>query len=1144
MDADMYHQDARSQNTVSDISDREESGHVRVPPVAENSGSNPSATDLRPHRSSDYSIKPMEGEKILAKQGSQMSMRDAFGPGAVAVTGEAGGGDTSRLSEKQLEVLAKQRGSPSGPGAVAVAGVSSNGQMTQVERDILAKQRGASTHSLSPPRPGAVSIPGVVSNGGTVGSQLTQMESDILSKQRASSRYSMSRPGAVDVLGDGNTTHEGNGQMSQLERDVLAKQYGGSYHSATARPGATFVATGRDQSASGRANLSHMEQDVLAKQHRSGPATTRTGDIPVVGGIWDGGSASGKLTQVEQDIRAKQHGSRSAASTPGAVSVIGRNSHGGSQNGNLSQVEQDILAKHRVAGPKSSWPGTVSVAGSDGIAKIEFNSLSQMEHDIMTKQSKVGPDVARPGAVSVVPGHDYRGGRSGTLSQMEHDIMAKQLEAGNAVGRLGGQLSQVEQDILTKQRGAPPIGSFSGRPGVAMVADEGVGGTLSQMEHDILAKQQREAAGPGPTRPGAVAVSRAGAGAQFNQLAESRSAKERAGRLTSTEAPSNALSQDEHYILAKQRENTGISTPGAVAVSARGQLSQMENDVRAKQVDAAHPSVNSWQASSLSQAEHDILSKQEASCGFQAVRPVAQVVEEGKLNQMERDILAKQQEVASTTRGGLSQAEQDILTQDRSTGLLHDATAVTSGGLRQMEKDILAKQHASSRSGAQPPRSSGLGLLDQDRMSSKQRAWGFAGVNDASQLSQASPGCLNDLESEIGAKSSDATPLGYSSLATVPRGDSSRQFNGLHSLEADIRNKNGFPLSPHDASHVDQDRVQSGYEYEYGPDGPQDYVQPGNDFDYRQGGRQDHGQPDYDYEYGQGGLRDYAQTDYDHEYARSLQQHELIQRSHPERSRQIDSDLPVMNEGFDTVPQPLSVPYSFSDEPEAARSGDGDPPDREPNVDIPEGGIIAYVPPAVVEAAGVAVILSTEEEERLDKEKRKKYVFGGAICVCLVAIAIIVPTVLTAARGSAPESLALPPSMAPSFAPSVAPSSAPTSSVFADFLADVLKPLNASSDVVFDDVHSPQYKAAVWLVEEDSKYYWEQHDLSRSHPKIVQRYALATFHFATGGNKWRICGKESPNCPNVAWLSPVDECTWHFVNCGETGFVEMLDFGE
>ena len=162
----------------------------------------------------------------------------------------------------------------------------------------------------------------------------------------------------------------------------------------------------------------------------------------------------------------------------------------------------------------------------------------------------------------------------------------------------------------------------------------------------------------------------------------------------------------------------------------------------------------------------------------------------------------------------------------------------------------------------------------------------------------------------------------------------------------------------------------------------------------------------------------------------------------------------------------------------------------------------------------------------------------------MVAISIIVPTVLTAVGPSAPGTVELPPSMAPSYAPSEAPSGVPTSSAFVDFLEDVLKPLKASPDAVFSDVSSPQYRAALWLVDEDSKNYWPQKDLNPSDSQVIQRYALATLHFATDGNNWRLCGKESSNCPRVSWLSPVDECEWYFVDCDDIGFVEKLDFGK
>jgi hypothetical protein len=704
-----------------------------------------------------------------------------------------------------------------------------------------------------------------------------------------------------------------------------------------------------------------------------------------------------------------------------------------------------------------------------------------------------------------------------------------------AVGSTGGQLSQMEQDILSKQRLAPPSGSFSGRPGATILADDRVGCNLSQMEHDILTKH-RESACPGPNSPGVVAVSLEGAGAQLLLLEQDMLTKQGVGPMKSTETRSNSLSQTEPDILAKQRGNMGLSVPGAVSV-----LSQVENEVMAKQVDAACTSVNSGQNGVFPQTELSIAKHH--LTGQVASVPGA-VATSAQLSQLEQDILAKEGTGVVQTSGnsGLSQLERDVLSKQRPMQDLNSAIATMS----RFEADVTAKHTASLSSSPAPRGGSGEFEMDRDLTNKSTGHSSVPPSGPGAASSQFSRFFLNDLENEILAKSSAPAPLESSALAAMPQRGSGEQFNGVHSLER----HGAIPPSTYVATHLDQngdgrdhDLVQPGYEYEYGQGGLQDYIQHGYNYEYRQGARQDYGQPDYDFERRQGGRQDYAGTENDYEYARSLQQHELMQRSHPGLARQMDSNLPPsMGEDVDSVPQPLSVPYSLSDEHEGANDVESDFYDAGPNFDVPDGRIEAYVPPTVVEAAGVAVVMSTEEEERLDKEKRKKYLFGGAICVCLVALAIIIPTVLTAAGGSTTEALGLPPSMAPSLAPSAAPSGAPTSSAFADFLEDVVKPLNVSSDDVFNDVHSPQYQAALWLVEEDSKNYWEQQDLNPDHAKVIQRYALATFHYAAGGNNWRLCGKESSSCPRVAWLSPVDECTWHFVDCDDTGVVQMLDF--
>ena len=88
---------------------------------------------------------------------------------------------------------------------------------------------------------------------------------------------------------------------------------------------------------------------------------------------------------------------------------------------------------------------------------------------------------------------------------------------------------------------------------------------------------------------------------------------------------------------------------------------------------------------------------------------------------------------------------------------------------------------------------------------------------------------------------------------------------------------------------------------------------------------------------------------------------------------------------------------------------------------------------------------------------------------------------------------------------------------------------------------TPQNDALLWLINDDPAA------LSPSSPRLVQRYLLAAFYFAstTGGRSWGFCGRAQPGQSNVCslptnwvsgsaarWLSSDHECLWFGVRCG------------
>ena len=109
-----------------------------------------------------------------------------------------------------------------------------------------------------------------------------------------------------------------------------------------------------------------------------------------------------------------------------------------------------------------------------------------------------------------------------------------------------------------------------------------------------------------------------------------------------------------------------------------------------------------------------------------------------------------------------------------------------------------------------------------------------------------------------------------------------------------------------------------------------------------------------------------------------------------------------------------------------------------------EGAVEAFVADNVVDAMGVAVVMSEEEENQIERRKYKKYLILAFICMVLIAVAIVVPVVLVVGNVEPAA-----PSAAPSMAPSLAPSSAPTSVRLTDTI-ESLKSI--SGEDAFNDI--------------------------------------------------------------------------------------------
>jgi len=81
-----------------------------------------------------------------------------------------------------------------------------------------------------------------------------------------------------------------------------------------------------------------------------------------------------------------------------------------------------------------------------------------------------------------------------------------------------------------------------------------------------------------------------------------------------------------------------------------------------------------------------------------------------------------------------------------------------------------------------------------------------------------------------------------------------------------------------------------------------------------------------------------------------------------------------------------------------------------------------------------------------------------------------------------------------------------------DELLALLKSVSLDDGAALYNISTPQHRAYVWL--------WEDDKVARTWPNHtrIQRYALATLYFATGGNRWQ---------HNKGWLSGTSHCEWY-----------------
>ena len=98
-----------------------------------------------------------------------------------------------------------------------------------------------------------------------------------------------------------------------------------------------------------------------------------------------------------------------------------------------------------------------------------------------------------------------------------------------------------------------------------------------------------------------------------------------------------------------------------------------------------------------------------------------------------------------------------------------------------------------------------------------------------------------------------------------------------------------------------------------------------------------------------------------------------------------------------------------------------------------------------------------------------------------------------------------------------------------------------SDPTELSESNTPQFNAAKWLIHEDTDFF-----VCPGDKKLIQRYIMAVFYFATGGDLWSQCNAAINSfCPQGdRFLTGVSECRWGGTSCDEQGRMTNITFGK
>ena len=157
------------------------------------------------------------------------------------------------------------------------------------------------------------------------------------------------------------------------------------------------------------------------------------------------------------------------------------------------------------------------------------------------------------------------------------------------------------------------------------------------------------------------------------------------------------------------------------------------------------------------------------------------------------------------------------------------------------------------------------------------------------------------------------------------------------------------------------------------------------------------------------------------------------------------------------------------------------------------------------------------------------------LLIIILLVAIVLATIFTVLHftnktkngntdmppSTAPTRMKVPVTPSPTSNPTPSPTLPPTTTKFLE-MQDLLSAQNLSSSAWFDP-ESPQYRALNWISNLDN---YTINNVEIPVERIVQRYSLATFYYATGGDSEDVVEKNQWK-KNYNFLSNKSECLWN-----------------